>query len=365
MDAKLESRTSLRNPSGKVLLLLLAVLVGGMGLSYDAIAGNLGQWQQSLLLPMLVCAVGSAVLGQGLIPILRRLKASQIIQEDGPKTHLKKVGTPTMGGLSFVPLVVAVAWLWSGFDGNAIAVGTITLFYALLGWVDDWEILRRKSNKGLTPRMKLVWQISGAIAFCLWMGQTQPADITTISLSAGWVLPLGIVFWPIAVFVFAAESNATNITDGVDGLASGTAAIALLGLAILIAPTYPTLALFCACFSGGCLGFVVHNHNPARVFMGDTGSLALGGTLAAVGLLSHSLWGLFILSGLFFVESISVIAQVGYYKATKGPDGKGKRLLKMAPIHHHLELSGWSETQIVGVFYLSCFAMTLLAFLIT
>ncbi|HBL14759.1 MAG TPA: phospho-N-acetylmuramoyl-pentapeptide-transferase, partial [Cyanobacteria bacterium UBA11162] len=178
------------------------------------------------------------------------------------------------------------------------------------------------------------------------------ASITNISLPLGVVLPLGMLFWPVALFALVAESNATNLTDGVDGLAAGTCAIALLGLAALVAPTSPGLMIFCACMSGSCLGFVVHNRNPATVFMGDTGSLALGGALAAVGLLSQNLWCLFILSGLFFVESLSVIAQVAYYKATKGPDGIGKRLFKMSPFHNHLELTGWSETQIVGSFYL-------------
>jgi phospho-N-acetylmuramoyl-pentapeptide-transferase len=137
----------------------------------------------------------------------------------------------------------------------------------------------------------------------------------------------------------------------VDGLAAGTAAIAFLGLGILVFSTSPELAIFCACLSGGCLGFIQHNRNPAQVFMGDTGSLALGGGLAAVGILSGNLWGLLLLSGIFLVESLSVIAQVGYYKLTKDADGQGKRLLKMAPLHHHLELSGWAETQIVGFFY--------------
>jgi phospho-N-acetylmuramoyl-pentapeptide-transferase len=125
-----------------------------------------------------------------------------------------------------------------------------------------------------------------------------------------------------------------------------------MGLGVLVSGDSPALGVFCACVSGGCLGFVQHNHNPAKVFMGDTGSLALGGGLAAVGLISGNLWGLLLLSGIFLAESLSVIAQVGYYKATKGPDGKGKRLFKMAPLHHHLELSGWAETQIVGMFYL-------------
>jgi phospho-N-acetylmuramoyl-pentapeptide-transferase len=163
---------------------------------------------------------------------------------------------------------------------------------------------------------------------------------------------LGFFFWILAGFVLVAESNATNLTDGVDGLAGGTGAIAFLGLGLIIAPSHPDLAIFCTCFAGACLGFIFHNRNPAKVFMGDTGSLALGGALAAVGLITGHLWGLFLISGLFFLESLSVIAQVIYYKATKGPDGKGKRLLKMAPFHHHLELSGWTETKIVGAFYL-------------
>ncbi|NET48422.1 MAG: phospho-N-acetylmuramoyl-pentapeptide-transferase, partial [Merismopedia sp. SIO2A8] len=194
---------------------------------------------------------------------------------------------------------------------------------------------------------------------------SQPVSITSISLPLGLILPLGMLFWPLAVFVLVAESNATNLTDGVDGLAAGTCAVALLGLGALVAPTSPGLMVFCACMSGSCLGFVAHNRNPAAVFMGDTGSLALGAALAAVGLLSQNLWGLFILSGIFFVESISVIAQVGYYKATKDANGIGKRLLKMSPFHNHLELSGWSETQIVAAFYLingvlvlSCLAMS-------
>ena len=135
-------------------------------------------------------------------------------------------------------------------------------------------------------------------------------------------------------------------------MAGGTGAIALLGLSAKISTTHPSLAILCICLSGSYLGFVVHNRNKAKVFMGDTGSLALGGALGAVGILTDNLWSLLLLSGIFLLEALSVIAQVGYYKATKDADGKGKRLLRMAPFHHHLELGGWSETQVVGVFYL-------------
>lgn len=155
----------------------------------------------------------------------------------------------------------------------------------------------------------------------------------------------------LAAFTLVAESNATNLTDGMDGLAGGTVAIALLGLGALIGTSSPDLMIFCVSMSGGCLGFLVHNRNPARVFMGDTGSLALGGGLAAVALITNSLFALLILSGLFFLETLSVIAQVSYYKATKDSNGIGKRLFKMSPFHNHLELTGWTETQVVGWFY--------------
>jgi phospho-N-acetylmuramoyl-pentapeptide-transferase len=163
--------------------------------------------------------------------------------------------------------------------------------------------------------------------------------------------------------VLVAESNATNLTDGLDGLAAGTGAIALFGLGALVSTAHPQLAVFCVCLSGSYLGFLAHNHNPARVFMGDTGSLALGGALAGAAILSQSLFALLILSGIFLVETLSVIAQVGYFKATKDENGIGKRLFKMAPLHHHLELTGWTETQIVARFYLISAVLALFALL--
>jgi phospho-N-acetylmuramoyl-pentapeptide-transferase len=319
-----------------------------------------------MTLPLLLCALITGWLGYWTVPLLQALKMGQIIREDGPQTHLRKAGTPTMGGVFFVPIALVVALLWSGLIiktndfMSVLVVSAITLAYAGIGLLDDWQIVRRRSNKGISPRLKLALQLGVASLFCLWLAWSQPASITTINLPLNIVLPLGLVFWPLAVFVLAAESNATNLTDGVDGLAGGTCAIAFLGLGALVAPTSPGLMIFCACMSGSCLGFVVHNRHPATVFMGDTGSLALGGALATVGLVSQNLWGLFIISGIFFVESLSVIAQVAYYKATKDANGIGKRLFKMSPFHNHLELSGWSETHIVGVFYLTNAALALL-----
>ena len=357
IDAKFTSGQSF-NLTGSRLLTLLAV---GLSLGSVILDWTVGQFPLaglSMTLPLWICGLLTAILGYWAVPLLQTLKIGQIIREDGPQTHLQKAGTPTMGGVFFVPVAVIVALVWSGLVIgvqdfiSVLAVSVVTLAYAAIGWIDDWQIVRRRSNKGISPRMKLALQMSVGLVFCLWLAASQPASITNISLPLGVVLPLGMLFWPVALFALVAESNATNLTDGVDGLAAGTCAIALLGLAALVTPTSPGLMIFCACMSGSCLGFVVHNRNPATVFMGDTGSLALGGALAAVGLLSQNLWCLFILSGLFFIESLSVIAQVAYYKATKGPDGIGKRLFKMSPFHNHLELTGWSETQIVGSFYL-------------
>lgn len=363
VEAKLFSQTKL-NPSGTTLLALVGGGLSIAALMLDWTAGRGVGQMFSLSLPMWVCAGVAAALGYWVVPLLQALKMGQFIREDGPVAHLQKAGTPTMGGVFFVPVGLAGALLWSRFAPLVVAVSAMTLAYAAIGWVDDWQILRRKSNKGISPRMKLALQIGFAALFCLWMALTQPPSIATINLPFGLALPLGVLFWPLAGFVLVAESNATNLTDGVDGLAAGTGAIALLGLGAIVAPTSPNLMIFCACMTGSYLGFLVHNRNKASVFMGDTGSLALGGALGAVGLLSNNLWVLFILSGIFFVESLSVIAQVIYYKATKGPDGVGKRLFKMAPIHHHLELTGWTETQVVGVFYLINSLLALLCFVV-
>ncbi len=330
--------------------MLLAIGLSIAALILDRAGGRAWDAPLSLTSPMWTSAIATAGVGFWAVPFLRALKAGQIIREDGPQSHLKKAGTPTMGGAFFVPVAVAIALFLSNFSGNVIAVSSLTLAYGAIGFIDDWQIIRRKSNKGISPRMKMGLQILFAVLFCVWLLITNPG-LTTIALPFGLMLPLGVLFWVLAGFVLVAESNATNLTDGMDGLAGGTVAIALLGLGALIAPNHPDLMIFCASMSGGCLGFLVHNRNPAQVFMGDTGSLALGGALAAAALVSNSLFALLILSGLFFLETLSVIAQVAYFKATKDANGVGKRLFKMSPFHNHLELTGWSETQVVGWFY--------------
>jgi phospho-N-acetylmuramoyl-pentapeptide-transferase len=337
------------NPTGTVLLILLGTVLTGALLWFDLRQGR--DLLSSLLLPFLVSAGLVAAIGFQAIPLLKQLKMGQFIREDGPQAHLKKAGTPTMGGVFVVPVGTILGVVWSQFDPDAIAVAVTSLGYLAIGGIDDWKSLSNRKNEGLTPKGKLALQAAIAIAFCGWAFYRRGNAITNVHLPLQIVLPLGLFFWAVAVFALLAESNATNLTDGVDGLAGGTGAIALAGLAAIIAAKEPSLAILCICLSGSYLGFVVHNRNKAKVFMGDTGSLALGGALAAVGILTENLWVLLVISGIFAIEALSVTLQVGYYKATKDAEGKGKRLFKMAPIHHHLELSGWTETQVVGMFY--------------
>ena len=341
--------------SGKGLYLLLLISLSVVAIGADIQSGRFASPMVTLTIPLEVSALVVTILGYWVVPLLRALKAGQVIREDGPQTHLKKAGTPTMGGIFFVPvaLLLSLGWVATTQPQQleaVMAAVTLTFVLGLVGWLDDWQVLRRKSNRGISARLRLAVELGSGALFGLWLILRQP-EIMTLQLPFKIELTLGMAFLALSTFVVAAESNAVNLTDGMDGLAAGTCAIALCGMALVVAPTWPGLMIFAACMSGGCLGFLAHNYNPARVFMGDTGSLALGGALAAVGLISNTLWALLILSGLFLVESLSVIAQVAYFKATKGPDGVGKRLLRMSPIHNHFELSGWSEIRVVSTFY--------------
>jgi phospho-N-acetylmuramoyl-pentapeptide-transferase len=356
------------SPTGSQLLYALGAVLTAVTALLD--------WQfnhtfaSSFLLPFVATTVAVAALGFVAVPKLSQLKMGQFIREDGPQAHLKKAGTPTMGGVFVVPTGLLIAIVWSRFNLDVIALSLLTASYLAIGGFDDWKSLRKGKNEGLTPKGKLGLQVGAAVLFCLWAyftNMNKLAAIANIALPLGLTLPLStmplmIVFWGLAIFVLLAESNATNLTDGVDGLAGGTGSIALLTMAAITGANakYAAVSIFCICLSGAYLGFLVHNRNKASVFMGDTGSLALGGALGAVGIITNNLWTLFLISGIFFVEALSVIAQVSYYKATKDADGKGQRLFRMAPFHHHLELGGWKETQVVGVFYLINCALALL-----
>ncbi len=292
------------------------------------------------------------------VPRLRALKMGQVIRTEGPQGHLSKSGTPTMGGLLVVPVGVIIGGLVSSEGRSAqqlLAIALVTLAYMVIGGVDDWSSLTKRTNTGLTPRGKLLLQATAAVLFLGWAGW-QGWMANTVSLPFNQELSLHWLIWPLALFVFLAESNATNLTDGLDGLASGCGALVFTGLALQLMlrgnDGDPALAGFCMAMAGCWLGFLIHNRNPAKVFMGDTGSLAMGAALSAVALLSDSLWPLLLMGGVFLAESLSVIVQVWVFKATKGADGQGRRVFRMAPLHHHFELGGTPEQVVVPLFWL-------------
>jgi len=330
--------------SRRIAALLALILLVFCGLSDWS-----GQALQ-LSLPLMVGALVSGVLVSWGVPRLGALKLGQVIREEGPQSHQGKAGTPTMGGLLVVPAGLIVGSLVAPGDGRLLAVAAISLSYLAIGGIDDWRSLTRRTNKGLSPRGKLLLQALTAAAFLAWAAWQQQLG-SDLALPLGWVLPLGLLIWPLGLFVFLAESNATNLTDGLDGLAAGCGAVVFTGLGLQLMlrghDGDPALAGFCAAMAGAWLGFLVQNRHPAKVFMGDTGSLAMGACLAAVALLSNSLWPLLVMGGVFLAESLSVILQVWVFKATKGADGQGRRLFRMAPLHHHFELGGASEQQVV------------------
>ena len=339
----------IRLRDGRTTAALLALLLVLACLLADRLVAN-----AMLTVPLLVALLVSAGVARWGVPRLRQLKLGQVIREEGPQGHHSKAGTPTMGGLLVVPVGVIVGGLVNPGDPRLLAVAAVTLAYMAIGAIDDWRSLTRKTNTGLTPRGKLLLQAGAAAAFLVWaglggwLGGGNPGDV---GLPFGWVLPLGLLIWPLGLFVFLAESNATNLTDGLDGLAAGCGAVVFTGMALQLMLRGhggdPALAAFCAAMAGCWLGFLSQNRHPARVFMGDTGSLAMGAALSAVALLSNSLWPLLLMGGVFLAESLSVILQVWVFKATKGADGQGRRLFRMAPLHHHFELGGMPEQGVV------------------
>lgn len=311
-----------------------------------------------LSLPLMAAILVSTLITWWGVPRLRALKMGQVIRTEGPQGHLSKSGTPTMGGLLVVPVGVIIGGLVSSEGRSAqqlLAIALVTLAYMVIGGVDDWSSLTKRTNTGLTPRGKLLLQATAAVLFLGWAGW-QGWIAGTVSLPFNLDLPLHWLIWPLALFVFLAESNATNLTDGLDGLASGCGALVFTGLALQLMlrgnAGDPALAGFCMAMAGCWLGFLIHNRNPAKVFMGDTGSLAMGAALSAVALLSDSLWPLLLMGGVFLAESVSVIVQVWVFKATKGADGQGCRVFRMAPLHHHFELGGTPEQVVVPLFWL-------------
>ena len=317
------------------------------------------------LLAVAISFVLTLLIGKFLIPELRKLKAGQEIRADGPTWHMSKAGTPTMGGIMFIigtgVAVFTAGWgqMLSG-DFVHLYVYLFALCFGLIGFVDDYRKVRQHQNEGLTARQKFVLQLAAAVVFLVLMRYEGlltnhlyiPFVNTTVQVN--WILYL--IF---AAFVIVGCVNAVNLTDGIDGLAcSVTFVVAAFFVSVAALWKYTTLGIFSSALLGGLAAFFVYNHHPAKTFMGDTGSLFLGGAVAALGFAFDMPLILIPVGIIYIAETMSDIIQVTYFKATHG-----KRFFKMAPLHHHLELSGWSEAKLVAVFSTVTFLFCVLAYI--
>jgi phospho-N-acetylmuramoyl-pentapeptide-transferase len=303
--------------------------------------------------------------GQRIIAHLSKLKARQTIREDGPKTHLAKGGTPTMGGVMIILSVLIAIFLWSDFENSKIWVVLLAfLYFGMIGFIDDYLKIKAHNSDGLSPLGKLVLQFAGAFAIAIYLYSTGDAQTTLLYIPffKAPVIDLGILWVPFAALFVVGESNAVNLSDGLDGLATGLLMFVFITLSIL---TYLTgrvdyssylnipyisdageLTVFCLACVGACIGFLWFNCHPAEVFMGDVGALALGGVIATISLVIKKEILILVIGGVFVLETASVMLQVLFYKLTK------KRIFRMAPLHHHFELAGWAETKVVIRFWI-------------
>ena len=312
----------------------------------------------------LAAFVVTALAGKALIPFLRRMKAGQSIKEIGPTWHMSKQGTPTMGGLMFIlGAAVAVAVLgWPDFLAGRFGGGFVFLFalvFGAIGYIDDYMKVKHHQNTGLTAPQKFLLQLAAAILFTVLMrshGYLSPVlylPFFDVNLALPW--PVYMVF---AAFVMVGTVNAVNITDGIDGLAAGvTMPVMFFFTVVAILWDRWELGLFSAALLGGLGAFLLYNFHPAKVFMGDTGSLFLGGAVCGLAFGLDIPLALILVGIIYIAETLSDIIQVAYFKATHG-----KRIFRMAPLHHHLEMGGWSEVKLVLVFTAITFAACLLAF---
>ncbi|MGH2394571.1 MAG: phospho-N-acetylmuramoyl-pentapeptide-transferase, partial [Candidatus Limnocylindria bacterium] len=327
----------------------------------------------------------SFVLGPPIIEWLRNLRVGQVVRQEGPQTHLAKAGTPTMGGVLIIVGTTIASVLWADITRAFVLLPLgVLLWTGALGFLDDYLKVIRRRSEGLIGQYKLVGQggVGLMLGVFLMLHPVSPHPTSWITVPfisdfhVEFVWPW--LFVPWAMLVLAGSSNAVNLSDGLDGLAGGLAAIAaatfavfayLIGrvdtsayLGLLYLPGAGELAIFCVALSGATLGFVWFNAHPAEVFMGDTGSLALGGAIGTVALLLKSEFLLVIVGGVFVLEAISVIFQVGWFKYTAKATGRGQRLFLMAPLHHHFEKAGWEESKIITRFWILGLLCTLIAF---
>ena len=298
-----------------------------------------------------------------MIPLLRHRQFGQFIREEGPQAHLSKAGTPTMGGIAFI-IGITVAIVASMFMKGSEATGKIAILLSMfafgaIGFIDDYNKVAKKQNEGLTPKQKLLLQVLFGAALAVFMMTKE--GTTMLIPFFGKTVDFGILYIPFVIFIEVAMANAVNLTDGLDGLAASTSSIVACTFAIVGMTVHggnEPMAVAGQAVFGALIGFLLYNHYPAKIFMGDTGSMALGGVLSAMAIVGHMEWLLPIAGLIYVIEALSVIIQVTYFKKTGG-----KRVFRMAPIHHHFELGGWHETKVVRVFCIFTFICCVIAYL--
>lgn len=293
----------------------------------------------------------AVLLGPLFIPLLRRLKFGQSIREDGPRIHLKKAGTPTMGGIVIFFALTLTVLKFSPHTSNLYLMLFVTLGFGLIGFLDDFIKIFKKRNLGLTAKQKLFGQLIIAIIFYFIL-QSQGHDTVIYIPGQSYGIDLGWLYLPFIILLMLFMTNAVNLTDGVDGLLAGSSAISFGAFSIIaLSTTQFDLAIFSAAMVGAVLGFLVYNAHPAKVFMGDTGSLGIGGAMAGIAILTKTEALLLFLGAIYVIEALSVIIQVTSFKT------RGVRVFRMSPIHHHFELTGWSEWKVVMLFWLVGFIL--------
>ena len=299
-----------------------------------------------IIMPMLISFAVSAVSGRYLIPFLRKVKAGQTERADGPQSHLSKTGTPNMGGIMILLGIAAASLCMAARCPEVIPVLFLTVGFGMVGFIDDYLKVVKKKSDGLSVKQKMALQIVIALLFALYVTNIHAIPLAMkIPFLAGKYLDLKILNIPALLFIAVATVNGTNFTDGVDGLSSCVTIATALFFTIAAAFSGSGAAASGGAMIGALLGFLIYNAHPAQVFMGDTGSLALGGFITAMAYMLRLPLFIPIVGFIYFIEVVSVIIQVGYFKKTHG-----KRIFRMAPIHHHFELGGWSEVKVVAVF---------------
>jgi phospho-N-acetylmuramoyl-pentapeptide-transferase len=292
------------------------------------------------------------------IPLLRRLKFGQNVRSDGPQSHLKKTGTPAMGGLIFLLVTVIVCLVFSK-DKDMILVLTSTLLFGLIGFADDYIKIVKKRSLGLRAWQKIAAQLLVALFLTIVTSGVNQVGTTILIPFTGKFLDLGMMYMPIIIFIIIGTVNSVNLTDGLDGLAGGVTVVVMAFFSVVaLVSKNEGILVFTGALIGALLGFLRFNSHPAQVFMGDTGSLALGGAVASLAVITRLPIFLLIIGAIYVAETVSVIIQVLYFKATKG-----KRFFKMTPLHHHFELSGWAESKVVSVFIIAAIILCLIGLL--